>query len=820
MIRRSDVTVSDAQGTPEGGVYITVKNSLGALATLYTDAGGALANPFQSTAVTGVFTYNIADTDAGTFTEEYRINLADSPRTIEAIDLSVNSVAVRYAATRTALALMTTTLPVILTESGREGQFVWSSANLATKVTADPQQGIYVAPASAPTGASGAWVRKFSGELNVKWFGATGDGTTVDYAAFVACQNYIASLARAMTGYNVGVPKVFVPFGVYNFAGNPFDCIFPIHWFGESGGFSSSGTILKWNNTSSGTRIQYVDTVGEAGTQAPASSSGSGTIWEDVTLDGGFDNLNEAERHGVLARAQVKLIRVSLFNWAGEGVKINGNTGAGVLGNANLCVLLDCFAQNCRNGYFSSGGDSNACHILNFSTIACREWGCKEGSFLGNQIMGGHWDVNARNAWNSGAANRPCSYVHDSGNIYFVINGQAAGAATNRPSTTTASNTWWGWWAAGGAAPASGIPTWFNGINVRAGGPILVDGVSNQTVVVSPHIESNGVCQLDQYGMLIGNSFTTGNVVRVSGGVYYQNSMANLTSVLGGFAMAGKLNARGDINGLSASNNFGPTSGTATDSALTLNTTNTSNSIVFNVGGVFKTVIKNVSNWFYYDTIAGGQHNFRINGVDLGQFDTNGINISSGMRLSYNGTAVLTAGVLTAAAFPVLTGDVTTAGGSLATVIGANKVTLGMMATLAATSLIGNATGGAATPTAITLAGGLSFLGTTITPTGGALAPASVAIGSGTALTKAVVYTPTITPASVAAATVAEQTFTVTGLTTADKVVVNPPSIANATGISGVRVSAADTLAIRFVNPTAGALTPTSGTYTVLAFRS
>jgi hypothetical protein len=96
----------------------------------------------------------------------------------------------------------------------------------------------------------------------------------------------------------------------------------------------------------------------------------------------------------------------------------------------------------------------------------------------------------------------------------------------------------------------------------------------------------------------------------------------------------------------------------------------------------------------------------------------------------------------------------------------------------------------------------------------------SVAINGGTALTKAVVYAPSITPASVAAATVAEQTFTVTGLTTADKVIVNPPAISNATGIAGARVSAADTLAIRFVNPTAGALTPTSGTYTVLAFRS
>ena len=97
----------------------------------------------------------------------------------------------------------------------------------------------------------------------------------------------------------------------------------------------------------------------------------------------------------------------------------------------------------------------------------------------------------------------------------------------------------------------------------------------------------------------------------------------------------------------------------------------------------------------------------------------------------------------------------------------------------------------------------------------------AVGIGSGgTPITGVVVYAPTLTPASVATIVVAEQTFTVAGLTTADKVVVNPPAIANATGIAGARVSAADTLAIRFVNPTAGSLTPTAGVYTVIAFRS
>lgn len=91
---------------------------------------------------------------------------------------------------------------------------------------------------------------------------------------------------------------------------------------------------------------------------------------------------------------------------------------------------------------------------------------------------------------------------------------------------------------------------------------------------------------------------------------------------------------------------------------------------------------------------------------------------------------------------------------------------------------------------------------------------------SGSDISQIKVYSQTITAASVGAATVAEQTFTVTGLTVADKVIVNPAAISNATGVAGARVSAADTLAVRFVNPTAGALTPTAGTWTIIAIRS
>lgn len=80
----------------------------------------------------------------------------------------------------------------------------------------------------------------------------------------------------------------------------------------------------------------------------------------------------------------------------------------------------------------------------------------------------------------------------------------------------------------------------------------------------------------------------------------------------------------------------------------------------------------------------------------------------------------------------------------------------------------------------------------------------------------------TLSPASVANATAAEQTFAATGigLLATDLVVVQKPAAQAGLGIVGSRVSAADTLAITFGNFTAATITPTaSEVYTVGVFR-
>ena len=97
----------------------------------------------------------------------------------------------------------------------------------------------------------------------------------------------------------------------------------------------------------------------------------------------------------------------------------------------------------------------------------------------------------------------------------------------------------------------------------------------------------------------------------------------------------------------------------------------------------------------------------------------------------------------------------------------------------------------------------------------------SLALGGGTVITKIVAYATSLTPAATAAAIqTVEQTFTVTGLTTADKVFVNGPVPTSLCPPTTFRVSAADTLSIGFTTLTAAACTPAAGTYNIVAIRN
>ncbi|ABO54190.1 hypothetical protein LA345_25905 [Burkholderia vietnamiensis] len=85
----------------------------------------------------------------------------------------------------------------------------------------------------------------------------------------------------------------------------------------------------------------------------------------------------------------------------------------------------------------------------------------------------------------------------------------------------------------------------------------------------------------------------------------------------------------------------------------------------------------------------------------------------------------------------------------------------------------------------------------------------------GVSNTNSYVITIKLTPTAVGANTTVEQTFNVPGVNVGDSVDVNKASHQTGLSIGNVRVSAPNTLAIQYVNTTAGSITPTSENYII-----
>lgn len=90
-----------------------------------------------------------------------------------------------------------------------------------------------------------------------------------------------------------------------------------------------------------------------------------------------------------------------------------------------------------------------------------------------------------------------------------------------------------------------------------------------------------------------------------------------------------------------------------------------------------------------------------------------------------------------------------------------------------------------------------------------------------TTITQIRVYSETWSPVQVSASSCEEQVFSVTGLTTADKIFVNAAPFSSPTGFVSARVSATDVLAALFCNLESTApYTPAGGTHQITAIRS
>lgn len=697
------------------------------------------------------------------------INDNDAVRLIDLTNLLLNntnlSTAIAKVDTRAQVAALT--LPsahfsVLLTEAGREGILVFNNSNLSTQVAADTAQGIYVAPASDPTGASGAWVRLFNGPVNPKWFGlVAGDVSGNGTANSAAMLNMFTTCAATNNLHILLTPEVF-------WFGSTIDINIGNVIFEGSVGAGigdNTSTTLKFPSGTTGIRVQNEQSSGATTKDASTHSSGGDSIIRNLCLVGSFTT-TEAEAHGIQLRRRATLESITIKNFEGDGVYISADLGAASgatppYGNNSCGYLTRIGINNCRNGIVFDGPDSNANSVFGCNIIACRQWGIFDSSVLGNSYHGGQLDANGSTAWNNGTAGQPASTVSSGGNIYGVIAGQEVGASTNAPSGTTADNTWWYYIQAG--APSNGFPAWFSGMAVRSGGAVRSSSLVSRSVFSGLHAENDQAkAQIAEPAFVVGGILanwcydnpaigTGGGGSRIRTGLERSNTSpsaiiepmlsipsGNVTVALGG-GSGNTSNRILDMVHSSITGTYQLAFSTGLGNILLSRNDGT--------GTSFQVTTASTSSFFG----TGAQVLDAFNPLCLIVTD-NGKSFSNGRRLMID-TAAPASGAhgqgewqLDRSASTTIIGNkCTTAGtpGTWSPIFGltaapaaiatsgsgadltASSVTFAKFQTVAANSLVGNPTGSTATVQAITLAGGLAFSGTTLTAAG-ALTPTSV----------------------------------------------------------------------------------------------
>ena len=190
-------------GIEDSGALITATTVEGALAENRTAIDAIEADYLTSTAISSTVQAYSANLDA---------YAGVSPSANALTLLAGNNDDIRnqlstapHVSDRTALKALDTSVDTVafLEEAGRQGWFVFLAGDYAAAVTADTQEGVYIKADDTAT-TSGAWVRVLDGPINVKWFGAVGDGVTNDSTA---CQAAIDLLEDLDIGGEVFFPK-------------------------------------------------------------------------------------------------------------------------------------------------------------------------------------------------------------------------------------------------------------------------------------------------------------------------------------------------------------------------------------------------------------------------------------------------------------------------------------------------------------------------------------------------------------------------------------------------------------------------------------
>lgn len=536
-------------------------------------------------------------------------------------------------ATRSVMAAISSPIGTAhLYEAGREGLFVWSGANLSAQVTSDPRQGIYVAPTLAPTGASGAWVRKFDGLASAKWWGLVYDDSTDNYAALQAALDLSRTekLTGTQYGYGRGGFGILIPFegkGKVLYCSQRLVVEHSVQLVFDSGaGARGIGAALRFPAGQGGILLKYDATTGGA----------AGSIVESPALTGGFAT-TEGNYHGIELQCMARVNNAYIRNFQGDGIYADTESTPY---NINGSVIDNPFVERCRDGISLNGSDANAVTLINPATMNNRRWGRLQTLSIGNASVGGNSSSNGVINVGGAIPYTMCSY---GGFRYYVRIGQDVACSTNAPSGAATGNAYWGYYSVGG--PATEMPAWASGTQTfRAGGAAYFSGSNSQDVLDTYYVEPDQPpVRVDDTGQVLFLSPISGTPMATDGYAYG----GRIVGTGSGVRTTRGLTV-GDISGVTPQvpNNSVATfiqgnvyltraTGNAFDPVLFINTTGSAATIQFQKDGANKAQIQysdgNGVLYYFAAPVASAGHLFYANSVNIANLDyTNGFTLYRG----------------------------------------------------------------------------------------------------------------------------------------------------------------------------------------------
>jgi len=253
---------------------------------------------------------------------------------------------------------------------------------------------------------AGKW-RGEQGEINVQAFGAKGDGTTDDTAAFQAALTYINSLDTVVPSGNNNHNKgacLYCPRSshYYRLTGTlHIQRGLTLRGDGGSGWFGCSE--LRWDGGTVNTAPTATGIVIETNTTSSDGGRGAWSVIRDLIIaaDGPDPPTPNAGVYGIQTHATFKLENLYVYNWPSDGVHVTGDVTVTPNTNCNLWHASYMLVDTCGGyGFYVSGHDANAGSAVQVWCQKCAQDGFYDNAGLANSYINCGTATNAGKGFN------------------------------------------------------------------------------------------------------------------------------------------------------------------------------------------------------------------------------------------------------------------------------------------------------------------------------------------------------------------------------------------------------------------------------------